>query len=96
MIHLTNVCVYFRSKIKSSLELATNHSALKDEALKVQTTIDSIIDIVQSNPNILEVGARDFSFSLARIFIAATLLEASCLSGSTALDETTALRYLND
>ncbi|XP_054158146.1 acyl-CoA dehydrogenase family member 11-like [Oppia nitens] len=83
----------FKSHIKSRLDLAANHAILKDEALKVQTSVDTILDIVYNNPNALEAGSRDFAFSLARLFIASALLENSCLVGSTDLDETTALRW---
>ena len=82
----------FRSNVKSRLELALNHTILRDEALRGQILVDNLLDVIQKNPNILEVGARDLAFTLSRLFIAASLIESSCLVGSTALDESTALR----
>ncbi|CAG2103149.1 unnamed protein product [Medioppia subpectinata] len=73
--------------------MALNHAVLKEEAIRVQTSIDTIIDIIYNNPNVLDAGSRDFSFTLARLFIATTFLESSCLVGSTDLDEITALRW---
>ncbi|CAG2115280.1 unnamed protein product, partial [Medioppia subpectinata] len=73
--------------------MALNHAVLKEEAIRVQTSIDTIINVIYNNPNVLDAGSRDFSFTLARLFIATTLLESSCLVGSTDLDEITALRW---
>lgn len=81
-----------RSNIRRRLELASTHTLLKEQALKVQTSMDEVVKTVEQNNHLLEAGARDLAFTLARLFIAATLLETSCSHGSTALDETTALR----
>jgi hypothetical protein len=82
-----------RSDIRRRLDLASNHTLLKVQAEKVQLSIDQVINVVQNNNDILEAGTRDLSFTLARLFIAATLLESACSVGSTPLDESTALRY---
>ena len=81
-----------RSDIRRRLEVASNHTLLKEQAERVQTSMDQVLKIAEQNSNVLEAGARDLSFTLARLFIAATLLESASSVGSTPLDESTALR----
>ena len=96
-IHKTKgqVLKAFSSNLKTRLKLASNHVTLKEEALKVESLLDQILDTILKNQDILEVGARDLAFSLAKLFIAGAFLETCCWEGSTPLDEATALRSLN-
>ena len=84
----------FRSQIKFGLLSLANHPILREDAFKIQTSIDQIINIIQSNPTVLDAGARDLAFTLARLFIGSKLLEMCSLVGSTPLDESTALRFV--
>jgi len=87
----------FSSHVKKRLShaLVSNHEMLKHEASKVNSALDQLMQVASSvDPSVLQVGARDFAFSLARIFIASTLLESACdaQSSNHDLDVVTALR----
>ena len=41
---------------------------LKEPTEKVKNSIEKIASLINSNPEILQIGARDFSFSLYRVF----------------------------
>lgn len=88
----------FRSHVKKRLQagMNSNHAHLKDCATRVDALLDQLCQTVTNvNESLLQTAARDFSYSLARIFIASTLIEAATDTklASNDLDLVTALRW---
>jgi hypothetical protein len=65
----------FHSVVKQKLETALNDQELREMAEKIVHTFQEMVKVLKQNPMLLEAGARDFAYSLARIYSASCLLE---------------------
>ena len=81
-----------RSNIKRRLGPVLKHDRLKDTASKVLALMDEMLKIGQSQPALLESGARDFSFSLSNIFVASMFLQNAIAPNTYSNAELLALR----
>lgn len=52
-----------------------NDEQLKQSAQKIWHSTEQLIQLIESQPTTLELGGRDFAFSLSNLFIATLLLE---------------------
>jgi hypothetical protein len=71
--------------IRLVCEKARENDLLKETANRVLLEIISVVDLVSTKPDILDVGARHFAFSLFRLFTASLIMDR-CLK--TNLKET--------
>ena len=71
--------------IRLVCEKARENYLLKDTANRVLLEIISAVDLVNTKPDILDMGARHFAFSLYRLFTASLIMDR-CLK--TNLKET--------
>ncbi|XP_035234132.1 acyl-CoA dehydrogenase family member 11-like [Stegodyphus dumicola] len=79
--------------IISSIENAKQNPDLKDACLKVETSIKHITGFVEKFSHLLNVAAKDISFSIARTYIGALLIENVWLTKNLT-DLTAARRYV--
>ncbi|RWS08760.1 hypothetical protein B4U79_10971, partial [Dinothrombium tinctorium] len=84
----------FYVSVNQKLNEALSKEETRGHASKILNSMKSIENILRQNPMILEVGARDFAYSLARIYTAALLLEFACSEHADKSDKVTAERWI--
>ncbi|KAK7087897.1 acyl-CoA dehydrogenase family member 11-like [Littorina saxatilis] len=85
----------FNDDVNSRLESAAGHADLDEAASKVRRGAESILGFAAKNQSQLEIAARDFAFSIARVAIGSLLIDHAASSVGTAQDAYTAQRWCN-
>jgi len=76
------VLLAFQASVLRKLALAQKHQQLEEAAGRVGRALKATGEFVQNSPDFLENAARDLSFTIARIYIGALLLEHAAWSGA--------------
>ncbi|KAM3661450.1 acyl-CoA dehydrogenase family member 11-like [Ammospiza maritima maritima] len=91
------VMAVFLSTVKKKLELASGIKELSPATQRAQEAIGSLQQFMTTmgigRALSMELAARDFSYSLARIYTGALLLEHAARSGASPADTFSALRW---
>ncbi|KAL5015901.1 hypothetical protein ScPMuIL_005490 [Solemya velum] len=87
------VLVSFNKQVHRCIAETIGQASLGAPAAKVGEAADSILKFVQNNAERLETAARDLSFSLARTYMGALLLEHAASPVATESDRYTAQRW---
>ncbi|KAM7004467.1 acyl-CoA dehydrogenase family member 11-like [Passerculus sandwichensis] len=91
------VMAVFLSAVKKKLELASGIKELSPATQRAQEAIGSLQQFMTTmgigRALSMELAARDFSYSLARIYTAALLMEHAARPGASPADTVTALRW---
>ncbi|KAK3084005.1 hypothetical protein FSP39_006649 [Pinctada imbricata] len=87
------VLMAFKSDVDEKLKAAESQTQLTDDVNRVRTALDNVIEFAVQNQDKMELAARDFSFSLARIYIGALLLDHAVGCGMRPTDIYMAKRW---
>lgn len=83
----------FVSSSKACIAAGKSVPSLHRACSKVENALEDIGNFVQNHPHLLVVAARDISYSIARTYIGALLLENASWEGSTREDVSAARRW---
>uniref|UniRef100_A0A8B9Q2K4 ACD11 dehydrogenase n=1 Tax=Apteryx owenii TaxID=8824 RepID=A0A8B9Q2K4_APTOW len=89
----------FSSTVQRKLELASSIEKLEPAVKLMQDAISSLVQLIQRAGSkgavTMELAARDFSYSLARIYAGALLIEHAARPDSSSMDVSAARRWCN-
>ncbi|XP_076452464.1 acyl-CoA dehydrogenase family member 11-like [Babylonia areolata] len=83
----------FNAEVNSRLQAAAGITELRQASDKVRKGAESIVGFAASHTSQLEVAARDFAFSIARVAVGALLIDHAASSVGTEQDVYAALRW---
>ncbi|NWI51021.1 ACD11 dehydrogenase, partial [Calyptomena viridis] len=93
------VMAVFLSSVQKKLELASGTTELAPAVQRMREAVGSLTQFMEaagSEPTVtMELAARDFSYSLARIYMGALLMEHAARSDASSTDTCAALRWCN-
>ncbi|XP_078523356.1 acyl-CoA dehydrogenase family member 11-like [Lissotriton helveticus] len=91
------VLTAFFSAVQAKLDLASSVPALKSSVALTQSAVDKlgvfIREATLKGPTFMELAARDFAYSVARIYMGSLLLEHASWEGSSNTDVYSAQRW---
>ncbi|KAG1664573.1 Acyl-CoA dehydrogenase family member 11 [Nymphon striatum] len=87
------VLLAFNSDVKERILKPTSSQRLTLAQNTVLSSLEKTLEFCTKQPHVMEVAARDISFSLARIYIGSLLIEHSLYEDSSEYDIETAYRW---
>ncbi|BFZ04647.1 hypothetical protein BsWGS_07686 [Bradybaena similaris] len=89
-----SVLNHFRNSVLALISSAKEHQDLQAPACRVEKAMQDVLQFATKLPqNCVEMAAREFAYSLARIYMGALLLEHAGHHGATPSDVYTAQRW---
>jgi len=82
----------FYARVSSAADQGVQSEKLESPSNALRTAVEKTLNLVQKKPEILERAGRDFTISLAHIYIGSLLLEHALMT-SDALDAETVIRW---
>ncbi|ELT99005.1 hypothetical protein CAPTEDRAFT_179194 [Capitella teleta] len=83
----------FHEDVVQRVAMATENAQLRDSALSVQQASNEVLSFAANNAALLEFAAREFAYSLARIYMGMLLVEHAAWEDATPQDVFVARRW---
>ncbi|XP_055862176.1 acyl-CoA dehydrogenase family member 11-like [Biomphalaria glabrata] len=84
----------YHEDVTRRIQAGRSNAELQEAVTAVQQSVNNVLGLASKlSPDLVEMAARDFAFSLARIYMGALLLEHACHTDATQMDIVTAKRW---